>query len=269
MTQLDRVFAALADPTRRAILARLAQGEATVNELVAPFDLRQPTISKHLKVLEGAGLVTRGRQAQFRPVRLNPAPLAGASHWFGDYRRFWEESLDQLGDYARKLHQKESVMNVRESVAERELVVTRDFDVPARFLYEAYSKPEHLKRWFGPKGYPLTMCEVDFRTGGRFRFAMTGPDGNENTPFGGEYLEIVPNRKIVFDNSFEEPHPRKMIMTITFEEKGGKTKLTMHTLFESKAMRDEYVGVGMEEGINSGFDQLADVVAELAQKRAR
>jgi DNA-binding transcriptional ArsR family regulator len=105
--QLDRVFAALADPTRRAILARLALGDATVNELVAPFDLRQPTISKHLKVLEAAGLVSRGRAAQFRPVRLNAAPLAGAARWIGDYRRFWEESLDQLGDYVKQLQRKE------------------------------------------------------------------------------------------------------------------------------------------------------------------
>src|SRR5436190_20411422 len=105
--QLDRVFAALADPTRRAILARLALGDATVNELVAPFDLRQPTISKHLKVLEAAGLVSRGRAAQFRPVRLNAAPLAGAARWIGDYRRFWEESLDQLGDYVKQLQRME------------------------------------------------------------------------------------------------------------------------------------------------------------------
>jgi DNA-binding transcriptional ArsR family regulator len=105
--QLDRVFAALADPTRRAILARLADGEATVNELVAPFDLSQPTISKHLKVLEHAGLVSRGREAQFRPVRLNAAPLAGAAEWLGDYRRFWAESLDQLDAYVKEMKQKE------------------------------------------------------------------------------------------------------------------------------------------------------------------
>lgn len=104
---LDLVFAALADPTRRAILARLARGEATVNELVEPFALRQPTISKHLKVLEAAGLVSRGREAQFRPVRLNAAPLAGVAHWIGGYRRFWEESFDQLGEYVKELQQKE------------------------------------------------------------------------------------------------------------------------------------------------------------------
>jgi len=105
--RLDLVFAALADPTRRAILARLAAGEATVNELVAPFALSQPTISKHLKVLEGAGLVSRGRSAQTRPVRLNAAPLAGAAQWIGDYRRFWEESLDQLDAYVKVLQTKE------------------------------------------------------------------------------------------------------------------------------------------------------------------
>ena len=112
LQQLDRVFGALADPTRRAILARLAQGEATVNELVAPFDLSQPTISKHLKVLERAGLVARGREAQFRPVRLNAAPLAGAAQWLGDYSRFWAESFDRLETYVQELKRKE-VRHVR------------------------------------------------------------------------------------------------------------------------------------------------------------
>lgn len=106
--QLDRVFGALADPTRRAILARLAEGEATVNELVAPFALRQPTISKHLKVLERAGLVSRGRAAQFRPVRLEAAPLAGAAQWLGDFRRFWAESFDRLDAYVQDLKRKEA-----------------------------------------------------------------------------------------------------------------------------------------------------------------
>lgn len=105
--QLDRVFGALADPTRRAILARLADGEATVNELVGLSHLSQPTVSNHLKVLERAGLVSRGRHAQFRPVRLNPAPLAGAAQWLGDYRGFWEASLAQLDTYVNELQRGE------------------------------------------------------------------------------------------------------------------------------------------------------------------
>ena len=105
---LDRVFGALADPTRRAILARLAESEATVNELVEPFALSQPAISKHLKVLERAGLVSRGRSAQFRPVRLDAAPLAEATLWLGDFRRFWAESYDRLDVYVRELKRKEA-----------------------------------------------------------------------------------------------------------------------------------------------------------------
>jgi DNA-binding transcriptional ArsR family regulator len=104
--QLDLVFGALADPTRRAILARLADGQATVNELVEPFKLAQPTITKHIKVLESAGLVSRGRDAQFRPVKLNATPLKEASMWIGNYKRFWEDSLEQLDTYVKELIEK-------------------------------------------------------------------------------------------------------------------------------------------------------------------
>lgn len=106
---LNATFAALADPTRRAILARLASGEASVTELAEPFAMSQPAISKHLKVLERAGLISRGRDAQRRPRQLQPAPLKDVADWIEHYRRFWTESLDRLDDYlhklqARKLH---------------------------------------------------------------------------------------------------------------------------------------------------------------------
>ncbi len=109
--RLDATFAALADPTRRAILARLAAGEATVTELARPFAMSQPAISKHLKVLERAGLISRGRDAQRRPRRLEARPLAEANRWLEGYRRFWEgsfERLDALLDEmkARKKHQR-------------------------------------------------------------------------------------------------------------------------------------------------------------------
>ena len=93
---LNAVFAALADPTRRAILARLAAGDATVNELAEPFAMSQPAISKHIKVLERAGLVSRRREAQRRPCHLESAPLSGASAWLEKYRRFWEERFERL-----------------------------------------------------------------------------------------------------------------------------------------------------------------------------
>jgi DNA-binding transcriptional ArsR family regulator len=100
---LSTTFAALADPTRRAILARLAKGEATVTELAAPFALSLPAISKHLKVLQRARLIEQGRQAQWRPCRLSPEPLRDVADWIGQYRRHWEESFERLDAYLRVL----------------------------------------------------------------------------------------------------------------------------------------------------------------------
>jgi len=103
--QLSNTFAALADPTRRAILARLASGEASVTELARPFDMSMPAISKHLKVLERAGLVAHGREAQWRPRRLEPTALKEVHDWVEHYRQFWEQSLDRLDAYLQKLKQ--------------------------------------------------------------------------------------------------------------------------------------------------------------------
>lgn len=100
---VSTVFGALADPTRRAILARLADGEATVNELAAPFPMSLQAVSKHLKVLENAGLISRTRDAQWRRCKLEPAPLRDVAHWVDEYRRFWDERYDALGTYLQRL----------------------------------------------------------------------------------------------------------------------------------------------------------------------
>jgi DNA-binding transcriptional ArsR family regulator len=105
---LDTAFAALSDPTRRAILARLALGETSVTELAKPFAMSLPAVSKHLKVLERAGLITRGREAQWRPCRIEPKALKDIDDWLGHYRRFFEESLDRLDDYLKKLQAQQS-----------------------------------------------------------------------------------------------------------------------------------------------------------------
>jgi DNA-binding transcriptional ArsR family regulator len=101
--QLSPMFAALADPTRRAILARLAEGEATVNQLAQPFPITLQAVSKHLKVLERAGLIVRGRSAQLRPSRLQGVALKEAADWLADYRRFWDESFDRLGEHLHEV----------------------------------------------------------------------------------------------------------------------------------------------------------------------
>lgn len=101
---LSTTFSALADPTRRAILARLASGECAVTELAAPFAMSLPAVSKHLRVLERAGLIVRGREAQWRPCRLEPAPLAEVADWVGQYRTLWEGRLDRLDTYLKQMH---------------------------------------------------------------------------------------------------------------------------------------------------------------------
>jgi DNA-binding transcriptional ArsR family regulator len=113
--RLDMTLSALADPTRRAILARLALGEASVTDLAAPFAMSQPSISKHLKVLERAGLISRGRSAQFRPCRLEAAPLKEVAAWVDEYKRYWEDNFDRLDNYLHALQsgQKKGKRNVR------------------------------------------------------------------------------------------------------------------------------------------------------------
>jgi DNA-binding transcriptional ArsR family regulator len=108
---LSSTFAALADPTRRAILARLARGETSVTELAEPFDMSMPAVSKHLKVLERAGLIARGRDAQWRPCRLEGARLKEIAEWLDEYREFWEQSFDRLDDYLRQIQSKERKKN--------------------------------------------------------------------------------------------------------------------------------------------------------------
>lgn len=104
LDSLSTTLAALADPTRRAMLARLAQGDATVNDLAAPFDISLPAISRHLKVLEAAGLISRGRDAQWRPCRLEPDALKGVADWLEEYRRFWSGSFDRMDEYLAELN---------------------------------------------------------------------------------------------------------------------------------------------------------------------
>jgi DNA-binding transcriptional ArsR family regulator len=112
---LSQIFSALADPTRRAILARLSKGEANVSELAEPFlrDMTLPAVTKHLKVLEKAGLVTKGREAQWRPCKLNGAPLKDVSSWMEEYRSFWEESFDRLGEYLKTVTSTESARGTK------------------------------------------------------------------------------------------------------------------------------------------------------------
>ncbi|HEV7968248.1 MAG TPA: SRPBCC domain-containing protein [Candidatus Acidoferrales bacterium] len=143
------------------------------------------------------------------------------------------------------------------TVGERELTIARVFDAPREIVFKAWSKSEHLSRWFGPRGFTLPTCEIDFRAGGVFRFVMRGPDGKDY-PFGGTYVEIVEPSRIVFTGNIHDVPGQDVVTTVTFTDQEGKTKLTVHQsyAFESDATR------GAPVGWSQTLDHLAEYVAQ-------
>jgi len=142
---------------------------------------------------------------------------------------------------------------------DREIVMTRVFDAPRRLVFDAFSKPELLKRWFGPRGYSLVVCEVDLRVGGGFRFVLRGPDGKD-MGMRGVYREIVAPERSVHMESFDD-YPGESQVTAVFDEAGGRTTLTVTVLYPSQMVRDLVAGSGMEHGAAESYDKLAEMLA--------
>ena len=145
---------------------------------------------------------------------------------------------------------------------DREIVMTRVFDAPRNLVFDAFSKPELLKRWFGPRGWSLVVCEVDFKVGGKWRFVLRGPDGRE-MGMRGVYREIAPPERTVHIESFDD-YPGESIVTAVFAEQNGKTTLTATVLYESQQVRDAVIKSGMEHGAAECYDKLAEFLASAA-----
>ncbi|MCK6523751.1 SRPBCC domain-containing protein [Myxococcota bacterium] len=140
---------------------------------------------------------------------------------------------------------------------DRVVIVRRTIRAPAALLFTTFSRAEHLKRWFGPGSYPVTHAEVDFRVGGAFKMIMTGPDGVLGPPFGGTYLEIVPDERIVYENGFLAEGSERMIVTVTFTPRGEDTEVVVHTRFLTDQSYKLHVEMGFAMGTGMGLDQLA------------
>lgn len=238
---LDLTFAALSDPTRRAILARLALGEASVNELAQPFNLSQPAISKHLKVLERAGLITSGRDAQRRPRRLVVQPIEAAAAWLQGYRNPGTLQLTKP--------------------SAREIQLKRMFAAPRERVFAAFTEPELLKRWFfGKPGGTLAVCDVARKPGDSLRYVWRDPDGSE-MGMSGICLEFKTPERIAATEKWDQPwYPGDATGTITFTEEGGVTTLTQTLRYESQAARDMVLGTMMEHAMALGYDRLSDLL---------
>jgi uncharacterized protein YndB with AHSA1/START domain len=147
--------------------------------------------------------------------------------------------------------------------SDREILMTREFDAPREIVFEAHSKCEHLAKWWGPRKYELTICDMDFRPGGKYRLVQRGPDGEEHG-FRGEYREIVPPERIVWTFEYEGMPGHVSVDTLTLEDIGRRTKLTAHSLFDSVEDRDGMLQSGMETGAAETWDRLAEHLQAMA-----
>ena len=238
---LDITFAALADPTRRAILERLAISDASVNELAEPFDLSQPAISKHLKVLERAGLIEKGRDAQRRPRRLVAKPIDEAAAWLQGYRNPGTLQLTKPSD--------------------RELQIKRTFAARRERVFAAFTEPDLLKRWFfGKPGGTLAVCDVALKAGDSFRYLWRDPDGSE-MGMSGVCLEIKRPERIVATEKWDHAwYPGDATGTITLTEEGGVTTLTQTLSYESQVARDIVLHTMIEHAMALGYERLAELL---------
>ncbi len=143
------------------------------------------------------------------------------------------------------------------------VVITRVFDAPRRLVFEVWTKPEHLARWWGPRDLTLSVCEMDFRPGGAWRFVLRAPDGNDYG-FGGEYREILPPERLVYTFRFDGAPGAEAVETLIFVEKDGKTTLTNTMVHTSVENRDAHVRSGMEEGVLQTMDRLAELLATMS-----
>jgi uncharacterized protein YndB with AHSA1/START domain/DNA-binding transcriptional ArsR family regulator len=263
----DVVFAALSDATRRSIVGRLADGEATVLELAEPFPISLPAVSRHLKVLEHAGLISRGRDGRQRPCRLRPEPLAEVAAWAEHTRAAWDGRLDRLDDYLQRTSAPErgtamgsspSMNDPTSWALDREIVLVRVFDAARSAVFAAWTDPAAFCQWFGPEGFTCTVREMDARPGGRARFDMHTPDGAVlGNRF--DYVSVVPGERLVFDHGTDvDDDPARFRVTITLDEQAdGKTVLTLRQLHPTAELRATKIGFGAVELGMQTMDKLA------------
>ena len=249
-SHLDATFAALSDATRRRILERLALGDASVGELTALFRLTQPTISKHLQVLERAGLISTIRDAQRRVRRLVHNPLDGATAWMMGYRNPGTLQFLTPGD--------------------REIVMKRAFWAPRERVFDAFVNPKLLKQWFyGKPGGTLAVCEVALKTDEPFRYVWRDADGRE-MGMRGVCLDFVRPKRIVAAEQFDEPwYPGGAVGTIELQQYSDITVLTQTIRYESRAARNMVLETQMEHAVALGYDRLETLLASLEHRKRR
>ena len=270
--KLSMTFAALADPTRRAVLARLALGEASVAELARPFKMTVRAVSKHVSVLEKAGLVARaGTRSGGR--------AGSAWHRFARWTTGWSATAacgKAASTTSRRCSTRSSegrsmtLANDRADAWAAEFTLTRVLKAPRALVYRIWTDPKYVALWWGIAGATNPVCELDVRPGGRWRIDMRTASGTvyRNS---GVYLEVIENRRLV-STDVSDPSspawkgreaPADRLNTVTFEDAGEGTRVTIRVQFKSVADHDFFVGAGVKQGIGESLDRLERVLARL------
>jgi uncharacterized protein YndB with AHSA1/START domain/DNA-binding transcriptional ArsR family regulator len=245
-------FSALAHPTRREIVERLSGGPATVADVTRDFGVSKPTISRHLKTLEEAGVVSRVIVGRNHRLALNPRTLADTASWIETQRDRWERLFDVVGEYLEE--RKDAGMSEQ---PEFELRIERVFDASAEEVFDAWISPEVLTRWFhaGPD-WTTPTAEVDLRIGGRVRVAMREPDGTEHA-MGGEFTLIDRPRRLAMTWTFDDWPEKQQMIELEFTERDGQTTVVLiNSGIDSEQHRDEQQG-----GWKDCFDSLERALA--------
>ncbi len=257
--QLSLTFSALADPTRRDILVRLMEGEATVNELAEPFPVSVQAVSKHLKVLERAGLITRGRTAQLRP-RASTARRC-TRRWAGSTSTTSSGRADWIGSRFASRRSRERQTTMGEYVmTEHTLVIEREFDAPRELLWKVWTEPDEIAKWWGPEGLttPRETIEIDLRPGGVCKMTMVGPDGEEY-PNDGTFRVVEPLERLVLgEEGIAHPMIESQETTVEFLDLGGnRSKLVITARM---VCAEELIDMA-NAGWNSQLDKLVVLLA--------
>ena len=274
---LSRVFSALADPTRRDMVARLALADATVNELAQPYDVTVQAVSKHLKVLEDAGLVSRSREAQRRPVHLEAEVFDLMTKWIERYRRQAEERYRRLDAVLRPCrttrpppHRSEKEhrhdqhhRHETQIVADPDVPlvrIVREFDAPRAKVFRAHTDPELVVQWLGPRDLTMRIDHFDCRTGGST--ATSTPGTATSTGSTAASTRCGRTELIVQTFTYEGFPDGVALERLTFEDLGdGRTRLTATSLVDSFEGRDAFVASGMETGVIEGYERLDELLA--------
>jgi uncharacterized protein YndB with AHSA1/START domain/DNA-binding transcriptional ArsR family regulator len=263
--ELSRTFGALSDPTRRFLLERLTEGSATVGELAEPLDLSLAAVSKHLQVLERAGLVSRTRDRRFRPASLDARPLVGAVLWLRGYDAFLQESFDALerqlaASVTLPIAAPEEETGKKEPMTRDTITITRRFTAPADAVFDAWLTPERFAAWFGgdEAEVPLDGVALDAREGGEWSVAMHLP-GDLSMNWGGRYLVIDRPHRLVFTMTDDPAEAAGDPISVDFTEVDGATEMTLRQTGTAGFTAEQYDAT--VAGYNAYFDALESALA--------